>query len=417
MSEADQALVYDWNARNRTGPLSPLRDRKLSFFDETLRDGIQSPSVRDPSIDDKREILRLTASLGIDAVDLGLPGAGPRAVADVTALVEFAERERLGIEYACAARTHADDIDAIAGIAQATGKPITVYAFLGSSPIRLYAESWTVELLLERTVMAAERCRAHGLPMTFVTEDTTRTPPAILDRLFRAAVDHGVTRLCLCDTVGHATPEGVADLIAFTRLVLESLGTPEVGIDWHGHNDRGLGTINNLRAIQAGADRIHGTALGVGERVGNAALDQTLMNLALLGELDGRDLGNLVPWCRKVAQALGVTIPNQYPLVGDDAFRTATGVHAAAVIKAIKKGDTELADRIYSGVPAGRFGKQQSIEIGFMSGESNVVFWLQQRGIEPDASLVKHIFELAKRTDHILGEDEVRAAIAEHRAR
>ncbi|HWB75935.1 MAG TPA: LeuA family protein [Nannocystaceae bacterium] len=412
---SSDALVYDWNARNRLGPLSPLRTRKLSFFDETLRDGIQSPSVRDPGIADKQEILRLTASLGIDAVDLGLPGAGARAVADVTALVEFAEREKLGIEYACAARTHAADIDAVAEIAQKTGKSITVYAFLGSSPIRLYAEGWTVELLLERTIMAADRCREHGLPMAFVTEDTTRTPPAILDRLFRAAVDHGVARLCLCDTVGHATPEGVADLIGFTRLLLESIGAHAVGIDWHGHNDRGLGTINNLRAIQAGADRVHGTALGVGERVGNAALDQTLMNLDLLGELGDRDLTNLVPWCRKVADALGVTIPPQYPLVGDDAFRTATGVHAAAVIKAIKKGDVELVDRIYSGVPASRFGKQQSIEIGFMSGESNVVFWLQQRGIEPDDALVKHIFALAKRTDHILSDAEIHAAIAEHR--
>ena len=235
---AAATLVYDWNTRNVRGRLSPL-SRKLSFFDETLRDGIQSPSVRDPNIDDKREILRLTASLGIDAVDLGLPGAGPRAVADVTALIEFAEREHLGIEYACAARTHENDINAIADIAQKTGKSITVYAFLGSSPIRLYAENWTVELLLERTIMAAKLCQQRGLPMTFVTEDTTRTPPATLDRLFRAAVDHGVARLCLCDTVGHVTPEGVADLVGFTRLLLESTGATNVGIDWHGHNDRG----------------------------------------------------------------------------------------------------------------------------------------------------------------------------------
>jgi len=413
---AADSLIYDWNGRNRRGPLSPLHDRKLTFFDETLRDGIQSPSVRDPGIEDKQEILRLTASLGIDAVDLGLPGAGPRAIADVTALVEFAERERLGIEYACAARTHKHDIDAIADISQKTGRPITVYAFLGSSPIRLYAENWDVDLLLERTVMAADLCRRHGLTMTFVTEDTTRTPPQTLHRLFRAAVDHGVARLCLCDTVGHATPEGVMDLVSFTRMLLESIGATSVGIDWHGHNDRGLGVVNNLSAIQAGADRIHGTALGVGERVGNAALDQTLMNLKLVGELADRDLRNLVPWCRKVSEALGVPIPSQYPLVGDDAFRTATGVHAAAVIKAIKKGDRDLADRVYSGVPAGWFGKEQAIEIGFMSGESNVVYWLQSRGIEAEPALVKHVFELAKRTDHILADAEIHAAIAGFRA-
>lgn len=414
--QSPEELIYDWNVRNRRGPLSPLTKRELSFFDETLRDGIQSPSVRDPDIETKKEILRLTASLGIDAVDLGLPGAGPRAVSDVTALIEFAEKEKLGIEYACAARTHEKDINAVADIADKTGVSINVYAFLGSSPIRLYAEDWNVNLLLERTVMAADLCTKRGLPMTFVTEDTTRTPPPILDKLFRAAVDHGVERLCLCDTVGHADPDGVMDLVSFTRLLLESIGTNDVGIDWHGHNDRGLGVINNLRAIQAGADRIHGTALGIGERVGNAALDQTLMNLKLMGELGDRDMTNLVPWCHKVAEAVGVPIPGQYPLVGDDAFRTATGVHAAAVIKAIRRGDSDLADRIYSGVPAGWFGKEQAIEIGFMSGESNVVYWLKSRGIEPEERLVKHLFSIAKQTDHILTDSEVHAAISNFRA-
>ena len=409
-------LIYDWNARNRPQGLSPLHDQPLTFFDETLRDGIQSPSVRDPDIETKKQILELTASLGIDAVDLGLPGAGARAVEDVTALIEHAEAQKLGIEYACAARTHKNDINAVADIADKTGVPITVYAFLGSSPIRLYAENWDVNLLVERTIMAADLCRERGLPMAFVTEDTTRTPPKILGKLFRVAVDHGVKRLCLCDTVGHATPDGVMDLVSFTRMALESMGVTDVGIDWHGHNDRGLGVINNLRAIQAGADRIHGTALGIGERVGNAALDQTLMNLKLMGELPDRDLTNLVKWCQVVAEAVGVPVPGQYPLVGDDAFRTATGVHAAAVIKAIHKGDEDLADRIYSGVPANLFGKHQAIEVGFMSGESNVVYWLESRGIKADDALVKRIFARAKATDHILTDAEIHAEISAYQA-
>ena len=409
-------LIYDWNARNRRGPLSPLPDRKVTFFDETLRDGIQSPSVRDPSLEEKQEILRLTAALGIDAVDLGLPGAGARAVADVTALIEFAERERLGIEYACAARTHEKDINAVADIADKTGKTIWVYAFLGSSPIRLYTEDWDINTLLERTRAAAELCTKRGLPMCFVTEDTTRSTPTVLDQLFRCAVEHGVQRLCLCDTVGHATPDGVKDLVSFTRLLLETIRAKHIGIDWHGHNDRGLGVTNNIIALEAGADRIHGTALGIGERVGNASLDLTLMNLKLLGELGDRDLSALVPWCETVAKACEVPIHKQYPLVGEDAFRTATGVHAAAVIKAIHKGDTELADRIYSGVPANWFGKQQSIEIGFMSGESNVRYWLHSRGIEADDGLVKHVFAAAKATDHILSDAEVMAAVQAYRS-
>ncbi len=409
-------LIFDWNARNRRGPLSPLRDRKVSFFDETLRDGIQSPSVRDPSLEEKQEILRLTASLGIDAVDLGLPGAGARAIADVTALIDYAERERLGIEYACAARTHEKDINAVADIADKTGRPIWVYAFLGSSPIRLYTENWQVSTLLERTREAAELCRKRGLPICFVTEDTTRSTPTVLDQLFRCAVEYGAERLCLCDTVGHATPDGVTDLVGFTRMLLETIGAKHVGIDWHGHNDRGLGVTNNIIALEAGADRIHGTALGIGERVGNASLDLTLMNLKLLGEVGDRDLTNLVQWCETVAKACEVTIHRQYPLVGEDAFRTATGVHAAAVIKAMNKGDVDLADRVYSGVPANWFGKQQSIEIGFMSGESNVRYWLRNRGIEPVEALVKHVFEQAKTTDHILSDAEVMQAVDSWRA-
>jgi 2-isopropylmalate synthase len=406
-------LIFDWNARNRRGPLSPLRERKLTFFDETLRDGIQSPSVRDPSLEEKQEILAMTAALGIDAVDLGLPGAGARAIADVTALIDFAEKEKLGIEYACAARTHENDINAVADIADKTGQAITVYAFLGSSPIRLFTEDWEVSTLLKRTQAAAELCEKRGLPMCFVTEDTTRSTPSVLDQLFRCAVEYGVKRLCLCDTVGHATPDGVRDLVSFTRLLLETIGAQDVGIDWHGHNDRGLGVTNNIIAIEAGADRIHGTALGIGERVGNASLDQTLMNLKLLGELGDRDLTSLVPWCEKVSEACEVPIHFQYPLVGDDAFRTATGVHAAAIIKAVRKGNTELADRVYSGVPAGWFGKGQSIEIGFMSGESNVIFWLQQHGYEPEKDLVKHIFNKAKSTDHLLSDADIENAIAE----
>ncbi len=420
MSEAREPraseLIYDWNARNRRGPLSPLKDRKVSFFDETLRDGIQSPSVRDPSLEEKQEILRLTASLGVDAVDLGLPGAGARAIADVSALIDYAERHKLGIEYACAARTHEKDINAVADIADKTGKTIWVYAFLGSSPIRLYTENWQVSTLLERTREAAELCRKRGLPMCFVTEDTTRSTPTVLDQLFRCAVEYGVGRLCLCDTVGHATPDGVTDLVNFTRLLLETIGASHVGIDWHGHNDRGLGVTNNIIALEAGADRIHGTALGIGERVGNASLDLTLMNLKLLGELGDRDLTNLVLWCETVAKACEVDIHRQYPLVGEDAFRTATGVHAAAVIKALNKGDLDLADRVYSGVPANWFGKHQSIEIGFMSGESNVRYWLQSRGIDPNESLVKHVFEQAKTTDHILTDAEVMEAVDAWRA-
>jgi 2-isopropylmalate synthase len=309
-----------------------------------------------------------------------------------------------------------NDIRAIVEISQKVGIEIEVMSFIGSSPIRAYAEDWDVDLILRRTADAMDLARENQLPVTYVTEDTTRSRPEVLDKLFRHAVEHGAHRLCLCDTVGHATPDGIHNLIQWTRNLLEGMGRPDVGIDWHGHNDRGLGVANSIFAIEYGADRIHGTALGIGERVGNAALDQILLNLKLLGELPDNDLSKLLLWCKVAARATRMPIHPQYPLAGADAFRTATGVHAAAILKALRKGDEWLADRIYSGVPAGMFGKEQEIEIGHYSGESNVIYWLQRRGMDPEAGLVKAVLKAAKGGNRVLSEEEVRQIIKEYGA-
>jgi 2-isopropylmalate synthase len=286
-----------------------------------------------------------------------------------------------------------------------------VYAFIGSSPIRQYVEQWDVSLIAKRSAEAIDVAVKAGLPVAFVTEDTTRSRPDALTTLFRMAVDHGAARVCLSDTVGHATPDGVRNLVQFTRSVIAGTGA-DVGIDWHGHNDRGFALENAIWALEFGADRVHATALGIGERVGNAPMELLLMNLRLLGQLPPeRDLTKLVDYCETVARAVHWQIPLNYPLVGRDAFRTATGVHAAAIIKAMQKGDAWLADRVYSGVPAGMFGRHQEIDIGFMSGASNVNYWLRQRKIEPSEDLVAAILEAAKATSHILRDDEVMAVV------
>jgi len=412
MSEAE--IIYDWNSVEKVAPLTP--GRRLEFFDETLRDGIQSPSVVDPKIDDKLKLVQLANDLGVHAMDLGLPGAGQRAIEDVTRLVTFIRDNRLVVKPGAAARTHVNDIKAIVEISQKTGVEIEVLAFIGSSPIRLYAEGWDLEGMLKKSAEAIDLAVKNGLPATYVTEDTTRSRPEVLGKLFSNAVDHGATRLCICDTVGHATPDGIRNILKFTRNLLDAMGARHVKVDWHGHNDRGMAVPNAIFAAEYGADRVHGTALGIGERVGNASLDQILMNLKLLGELPDTDLSKLLLWCRLTAKACHVPIPANYPLVGSDAFRTATGVHAAAIVKAESKGHTWLADRIYSGVPAALFGKEQEIEIGHYSGESNVTYWLRKRGIEPEVGLVKRILGVAKSGDHILTEDEVRQIIKDHRA-
>jgi 2-isopropylmalate synthase len=408
---SNDELIYDWNSVEKRSTLSPKG--KFCFLDETLRDGIQSPSVVDPTVEDKIRFVELTNEIGVQHIDIGLPGAGQRAVEDCLAIAEFMVHNKLPIKAACAARTHINDIKPIIEISQKTGLEIEVMAFIGSSPIRQYAENWDLELMLKRSADAIDLAVSNGLPITYVTEDTTRSRPDVLAALFRNAVEHGASRLCLCDTVGHSTPDGIRNLLKFTRNLLAGMGRTDVGIDWHGHNDRGLGVVNTIFAIEFGADRVHGTAMGIGERVGNAALDQVLVNLKLLGELPDQDLSKLLAWVQQASRATHVPIHPQYPLAGSDAFRTATGVHAAAIIKAEKKGDEWLADRIYSGVPAGMFGKAQQIEIGHYSGESNVVYWLQSRGIDASSELVKHILTAAKRGSRVLNSDEVRELISD----
>jgi isopropylmalate/homocitrate/citramalate synthase len=415
-TDAERAgdFIFDWNELNRKGRLVP---QPFSLVDETLRDGLQNPSIEDPSIEDKLRILHLMDDLKIEHADVGLPGSGKRAFDDVLRLCKEVVDCKMSIQVGCAGRTVAADITPMIEISQRTGLTIECCAFIGSSPIRQFVEQWDVAMIARRSTEAIDIAVKAGLPVSFVTEDTTRSRPDVLTTLFRAAIDHGATRLVLSDTVGHATPDGVRNLVQFTRSVIAGTGV-KVGIDWHGHNDRGLALGNALWALEHGADRVHGTALGIGERVGNPAMELLLLNLRLLGQLPPeRDLTKLVEYCETVARAVGWDIPLNYPLVGRDSFRTATGVHAAAIIKAMQKGDAWLADRVYSGVPAGTFGRHQEIAIGFMSGASNVNYWLRQRGIEPTESLVGAILEVAKTTRYLLSDDVVMGIVTAERIR
>ncbi len=409
-TEADRAaeFVFDWNEVNRKGRITP---KHATFFDETLRDGLQNPSVKDPGIEKKLKILHLMEDLGIHVADIGLPGSSKRAFEDVLRLCKEVVDCKMKIKIACAGRTVVGDITPMVEISQRAGLPIEVYAFIGSSPIRQYAEAWDIDLIAKRSTEAIDVAVKAGLEVAYVTEDTTRSRPDVLTTLFRAAIDHGATRLCLSDTVGHATPDGVRNLIQFARSVIAGTGATNIGIDWHGHNDRGLALENALWALEFGADRVHATALGIGERVGNAQMELVLLNMKLLGQLEDQDLTKLLEYCETVASSVEWEIPINYPLVGRDAFRTATGVHAAAIIKAMQKGDAWLADRIYSGVPAGMFGRAQEICIGFMSGASNVNYWLGQRKIPSDDNLVAEILKAAKAQDHIMTEEEVMAVV------
>lgn len=402
-------LIYNWNKASRRTPV--VLKKGFELHDETLRDGLQNPSVVDPSIEEKLEILHLLDQVGIDTCDVGLPGAGPRAFEDVLRLCREIADQKLNIRPTCAGRTLVSDLRPMVEVSQKAGIPVEVMTFIGSSPIRALAEDWSVDLIRERSVEAIEFAAGEGLPVNYVTEDTTRSRPEVLADLFHAAIDAGATRLTLCDTVGHVTPDGVRNLLEFTRASLLAWGADHVGLDWHGHNDRGLGVPNSIYALEYGADRVHGAILGVGERVGNASLDQIIVNLKLIGELGERDVSKLGELCDKVAKALHFPIPINYPVAGEDAFRTGTGVHAAAIIKALEKGDKDLADQVYSGVPAWMFGREQEICIGPMSGASNVNFWLKKRGIESTPALVSAILARAKQSRHLLADEDVLSVV------
>ena len=395
-------LIYDWA---EAGPRRAEWPGHVMLDDETLRDGLQSPSVIDPPLETKVELLHLMDRLGIETADVGLPGAGPRQLEAVTRLCREIADKRLSIRPNCAARTMMVDIQPIAEVSQKTGVPIEACVFIGSSPIRQYAEEWDLEHILRHTREAVEFAVGEGLPVMYVTEDTVRSSPEHLKILLSAAAEAGAQRFCLCDTVGAAVPEGGMNLVAWVKGRVEELGL-DIGIDWHGHRDRGLDVANTLAAIQAGASRVHGTALGIGERVGNTPMEQLLVNLKLLGLRDD-DLTSLPEYVDLAGSATGVPINVNTPIIGRDAFRTATGVHAAAVIKAERKGDAWLADRVYSGVPASWIGRNQEIEIGPMSGSSNVTYYLGSRELPTSADVVQAVLEAAKKSTRILEEEEI----------
>ncbi len=404
-------LIYDWNVQGEFPGKPPQR---IQLNDESLRDGLQSPSARTPSVDEMITHLHNCAAVKIDALNLGLPGAGGHVVETVERLAKEIRDSKLPLYPNCAARTVEADIEPIVRISQKIGIPIEAATFIGSSQIRMEVENWNVDFLLKCVTDAITYVKKEGLPSMFVTEDTVRATPDIIRALYGTAIDLGADRIVVCDTTGHITPWGVSNLLGFIRGLLEEKGAAgKVEVDWHGHMDRGLGVANNIAAIQAGADRIHGTALGIGERCGNAPLDTTMVNLKLMGWID-QDLRGLGRYVEHAAKTLGFTIPPSYPVFGKDAFETGTGVHAAAVIKALRRDDTWLANRVYSGVPADEFGLRQRIGIGPMSGKSNVTFWLEAHGYDTEDAIVDEIFAAAKDSRRLLTDDEIESIVKKH---
>ena len=412
MDEKD--LIFDWNAVDyEIERKSSNHPHDVWFDDETLRDGLQSPSARNPTIDEKIELIDYMEKLGIQKVDLGLPGAGPFHVKHIDSMLTHMTENSYELRPGCAVRTVVDDIKPLVDLQAKHERQIQASAFLGTSPIRQYTEGWDMDRILSTAEKAVTFAVDNDIPVMFVTEDTTRSKPEEIKQVYTRAIELGADRICVCDTCGHVTPNGVRKLLDFIQKeVIPDSGVKrrDIEVNWHGHQDRGLGVANNLAAVEAGADVIHGTALGIGERAGNAPLDQTLVNLSLMGVINN-DLTSLNDYMRKAHEYIEVALPRNYPVFGKDAFETGTGVHASAVVKAMKKGEHWLADRIYSGVPAQDYGLEQVIRIGHMSGRSNITWWLSKNNYEITDELVAYLFDLAKQQRKLMDDEEVHSAI------
>ena len=399
-------LVYDWNDGGWSA-------RAVELNDESLRDGLQSPSVVDPAIEVKCQLVDAMSDAGIEALNIGFPASSERALSDAVALGRHVARAGSRMSCNAAARTKVEDIAAVARVSQACGIRIEVGAFVGASPLRQRAEGRTLDELWIRAEEAIAFARRENLPVMLVMEDTTRSPPDLVRSLYLRAIRSGATRLCLADTVGHATPGGVRRLVEFVRK--EVIGGADIKLDWHGHRDRGLGVANALAAIEAGVDRVHATALGIGERVGNTELDLLVVNLHELGARRV-DLRRLRAYVELAACAFGVPIPSGYPVFGADAFRTGSGVHAAAMEKALDKG-RGVRDKLYSSVSAGELGLEQRVEVSYLSGRANVRAWLEAHGFDDtDEELCAALLDHAKKSRGLLAEDELREVVAGRRA-
>ena len=405
-SEYDQ-WVYDWNRAEAESGADGARSVDLN--DETLRDGLQSPSAKTPPLQAKLEFLHILAGLGIAGVDIGLPASSPQVMEDAIFLAKEIARFNLPLKPNCAARTVSSDIRLVREVSERAGFPVEVSTFIGSSAARSLAEGWDIEFLLRTTRESISEAVHLGLSPMFVTEDTTRTHPDVLKQLYTAAIEYGARRICIADTVGFASPMAARRIVGYLKSIVADSGE-DVAIDWHGHMDRGLGLISTLAAFEAGADRLHGSAIGLGERAGNAPLDLVMVNLKLMGLWD-RDISDLTEYVNWIARWTGVSMPWNYPVFGSDAFRTGTGIHASAIMKAMKMKDPRLVDMVYSAIPASWFGKRQTIEVGPMSGDANVAYWLAEHGMDVTSERMAAVRKLAKDSDSMLTDDEIMDAL------
>lgn len=400
-------LLYDWNNHDIQNRVS----KKIEINDETLRDGLQAVSFSSFSLEQMYQFIEDANKLQITTINLGMPGAGDLSFNRVRMLAKYISERKLNIKMNVACLAKIEDVQLVEKIMDEIGQQIEICIFIGASSIRRFVEDWTLNDVISKLEPAVKRAVKTKSPVMLVTEDTSRTSPEDLELIYKSFANNGINRICVCDTVGYNTTYGVSQLIKFVKNTIEKTGC-NIKIDYHGHNDRGLALSNALTAIDCGVDRIHATALGIGERCGNCSMEQLLINMKLNGYYNG-DLLLLNDYISLISKANKIEIPETYPGFGKNAFRTQSGIHSAAIIKAKKKGLYDIANTIYSSVPAELIGRVQEIELGPMSGKSNVCYILDKYNIEKTDKNISFLLEKAKSSNHVFSSQEIESIIAE----
>ncbi len=400
--DASPSALYDWNA-------PPTGRRAIDVADATFSDGVQSPSVIDPSQPDKRRLLARMSELGLRSASIGVPGMGPRQFADALDLARELMRGQWPIDASCGVRASVKDVATALDVRERSGLDVELAIAVPASPIRLEAEGITLDRLQEVTETAIAFAVRAGARVAGVLEDASRTPPEVLAVLIRHLLALGASAIRVCDSVGHAMPDGTRALIRFATEQVKGRGGRAIRVEWQGQQDRGMALANALAAVDAGADRVLASALGLGERSGTVPMELLLTNLRLAGRWP-HTLGALAEYCETAAAAFGVRIAPAHAVVGADAFRTGTGSHATALVKALRAGDRWLADNVCTGVPASLVGAESRIDVSPVSGLSNVRWWLSQHGYDPtDLVLMRELLLAVKQTQRVASDDELRS--------
>ena len=396
----DNRILYSWGKK-----LSKNVKKKIEINDETLRDGLQATYVKHPSIKEKIEFLLASDKLGIDSINIGFPVTSDKSKKEIIRITNFAKEEGLKIKIECGGRILKEDVEAIIDVSQKTGVQIIAGLFIASSKIRYIVENWDLKemgKLIEQNISLAVK---NNLDVMFVSEDTSRAYPKTVSYLYNAAIDAGAKRLCICDTVGESNPYSAYNLVSFVKNNIIKKNK-KIKIDWHGHNDRGLATANSLAAIAAGADCIQVAALGVGERAGNTVMEEILINLHKEGLIKA-NLEHLENYSKIASKILKMKIRPNAPVIGSDIFKTATGVHASAIKKALQLKNKFLAENVYTSISPSSLGRKHEILIGPVSGKSNVEWYLKKKRIKPTAALTDLILNKARIERRILTEKDI----------